>query len=110
MQVLVTGRHLDLTNEIRAYAREKAARLPRYYDRIKSIEIVVGQDGGAYAVEMTVLADHRQQFVGQEANQDLFAAVDLLMDKMKRQLTRHKERFRNRKHPPTQEGIPPEIE
>jgi putative sigma-54 modulation protein len=99
VQVVITGRHLALSDEIQSYTREKANKLTRYYDRILSIEVVMTQDAGRFLVEMIVSADHRQEFVGHERHDDLFAAVDLLMDKMERQLTRHKEKLRNRKHP-----------
>lgn len=103
MQVVITGRHLDLSAEIQSYTEEKAGKLTRYYDRILSIEVVMAEDAGQFSVEMIVSADHRQEFVGHERHDDLFAAVDLLIDKMERQLTRHKEKLRNRKHPPERE-------
>lgn len=101
MQVLITGRQLDLSDDIQTYAREKAEKLTRYYDRIHNIEVIMEKEGQEHRVEMIVSADQRQQFVGHENHPDLFAAFDLLMDKMERQLTRFKEKMRNRKHPPT---------
>ena len=104
MQVVITGRHLELSDEIQEYTKEKASKLTRYYDRIQSIEVVMSEDAGKFSVEMIVSADHRQEFVGHEQHEDMFAAVDLLIDKLERQVTRHKEKLRNRKHPPDREA------
>lgn len=98
MQISVTGRHVDISNRIKPYAEEKVAKLPRYYDRVKSVEVIVEKEADLVAVEMIVKADHREPFVAKETGPDAHACIDLLMDKMERQLTRHKERFRNRKH------------
>ena len=48
---------------------------------------------------MIARVDHRQTFVASELHDDVFASVDLVVDKLERQLTRHKEKLRNRKHP-----------
>jgi len=107
VQILITGRHLQLSDEMQRYVREKAGKLPRYYERLNSIEVVIAQHAGHFEVEMLVSADHRQSFVGRESHQDVFAAVDLLMDKMERQLTRHKEKVRNRKGRQSADGSGP---
>lgn len=98
MQVSVTARHIEVTDRIRAYAEEKASRLPRYYDRVQSVEIVLGQEADLSSVEMIVKAPGTRDFIGKEVGPDMVACIDLLLDKMERQLTKHKERFRNRKH------------
>jgi ribosomal subunit interface protein len=46
---------------------------------------------------MIVRADHKQTFIASETGPDTFALIDLIVDKLERQLTRHKEKVRNRK-------------
>ncbi len=98
MQISVTGRHVELTPRTKSYAEEKASRLPRYYDRVQSIEIIIGKEAEQSMVEMIVKAAGAQDFVAKEVGPDATSCIDLLIDKMERQLTKHKERFRNRKH------------
>lgn len=100
MQVSVTGRHIETTDAMREFVEQKVGRLARFYDRFERIEVVVEQEsGGRQRVELVVRADHRNTFVAQVEAGDFYEAVDLVVDKMERQLTRHKERHRNRKHP-----------
>jgi len=98
VQVVVSSRHGSVTDAIRAYAEKKVSRLVRFYDRIQSIEVVLDREAVDHVAELIVDADHNK-FVASESGQDLYAAIDLVVDKMERQLTRHKEKFRNRKHP-----------
>ena len=99
MQVSVTGRHFEITGRIRSYAEEKANKVPRFYDRVQSVDVVVDRDGDLVAVEMIVAAAGSQTtFVAKEVGPDVIACIDLLIDKLERQLTKHKEKFRNRKH------------
>ncbi len=89
---------MDLSPELRTYAETKAAKLSRFYDRIRFIEVILNGEGNGFEAELVVKGEHKNVFVAKERGEDMYAAVDLVMDKIERQLTRHKERFRNRKH------------
>jgi putative sigma-54 modulation protein len=97
VQVVITGRHLEVTPEIREYAEKKAEKLLKYYSRIQEIEVVLGLRGNQHNVKMIVNAEHGNIFTAEEAEDDLYAAVDLVIDKLEKQLTRHKEKVRDRK-------------
>jgi putative sigma-54 modulation protein len=84
---------------MRQYAEEKLGKLTRYYDRIESIDVVLDQESTQHRVEVVVRADHKHKFVAHVDAKDFYEAVDLVVDKLERQLTRHKEKVRNRKHP-----------
>lgn len=99
VQITVTGRHVDVPDDVRDYASEKAEKLLRFYDRIQSIKVVVDSEGDEMAVEMIVNAGARNEFVCSEVGPDVFALIDLTVSKLERQLTKHKEMLRNRKHP-----------
>ncbi len=98
MQVFVTGRHVDLSENLKSYAEEKAGRLPRFYDRVQSVEVIIEREADLASVEMIVNAVGSPAFVAKEVGPDAFACIDLLADKLERQLKKHKEKFRNRKH------------
>ena len=98
MQISITGRHVEITDEVRDYAREKASKLPRFFDRVQSIDVVLDHDAGNCSVEIIVSVDRANPFLARESGPDTFALIDTLTDKLGRQLRRHKERLRNRKH------------
>jgi putative sigma-54 modulation protein len=100
VQIIVTGRHLDVTDELKAHVTQKLEKLTRFYDRIESIEAVLDREHEVPIVETLVNAERGVRFVARESSTDLYAALDLVMDKLSRQLTKHKEQFRNRKHQP----------
>ena len=99
MQISVIERRGSVPEDVKQYARDKASKLLRFYDRIQQIEVLFSNEAQHSTVEMIVTADHKLTFIGSEAHEDAFAAVDLVSDKLKGQITRHKEKFRNRKHP-----------
>jgi putative sigma-54 modulation protein len=100
VQVNVSGRHMGVSESLKEYCVEKAGKLTRYYDRIQSIDVVLDGKNGVHTAEIIVHTESTDPFVASETNPDVYAALDLLLDKIERQLTRHKERVRNRKHPP----------
>ena len=99
MQVTVSGRHMGVSDALRDYCVEKAQKLLRFYDRIQKIEVILDGNHGEHTAEMIVHSDGTHPFVASEEREDIFAAVDVLIDKLERQISRHKEKLRNRKHP-----------
>ena len=97
MRILVTGRHVEVTNEVREYVETKAGRLTKYYDRIHEIEAILDHESEQFSVEMIVRADRKHTFVARATGPDTFALVDEIVVKLERQLTKHKEKNRNRK-------------
>jgi putative sigma-54 modulation protein len=98
VQISVVGRHIELSPELRSYAETKASKLTKFYDRIQMVEVLLDGEGNGFEAEMVVTAEHKLTFVGKERGEDMYAAVDLVTDKVERQLRRHKEKVRNRKH------------
>ncbi len=99
MQIVVSARHADVTGEMKEYAERKASKLLKYYDKIQEIEVVLDCDSAKPRVEIIVNAEHKNMFVARETGDDFFACIDLAVDKLSRQLTKHKDKHRNRKHP-----------
>ena len=105
MLVVVSSRHMEVTPPMKSYAEQKANKLTKYYDRIQEIEVVFDADGGtkgngkdATIVEMIVSAEHRNMFVARHQG-EAYSCIDTCFHKLERQLSEHKKKFRNRKHP-----------
>ena len=98
MVISVVGRHVEIPDGLKQYAEEKAGKLVKFYDRIQAIEIIFREEKGNRSVEILVTAEpKRLSFVARETADDLVACFDLAIDKVGRQLKRHKEKHRNRK-------------
>lgn len=98
MRIHVTGRHVEVTDDVRRYVEQKAGKLPRYYDRIHEIEVVLDHESEQFTAEMIVRADHKHTFVARETGPDTFALIDLVTEKLERQLIKLKEKRRIHKH------------
>ncbi len=98
MQIQVTGRHVEITDDVRDYIHDKVAKLPRFYDRIHEVEVVLDHESEQFTAEMIVRAGRKHTFVARETGPDTFTLIDLVIEKLERQLTRQKEKYRNRKH------------
>jgi putative sigma-54 modulation protein len=99
VDIIISGRHLEITQAIRQYAEEKASKLPKFYDLIQAVELILEVvQTKQMRAEVVVVAEHKNKFVATHEGEDLYGCIDLALHKMQAQLTSHKERFRNRKH------------
>ncbi len=99
MLFTITGKHIEITDAIRLHAQEKVEKLPRYFDSITQIEVVVeGNEGGKQGVEIIVHAEHNDLLIAKETGDDTYACIDLAIHKLERQLRKIKEKQRNHKH------------
>jgi len=78
----------------------------KYYDRIQEIEVIFDAGKDRTRVEMIVNAEHKHMFIAHHDHDDAYASIDGCVDKLERQLTDHKEKHRNRKHPSPQPSGP----
>ena len=106
MIVTIYGRHMDVTEALKAYAEQKAGKLTKFFDRIQEIEVILDASKDSTRVEMIVNAEHNAMFIAHHDQGDAYACIDGCVEKLERQLTDHKERLRNRKHPTPQPGGP----
>ncbi len=98
MQTKISSRHGHLSEPNQAKIREKVERLPRFFDRISAIDVVVDlQNALAVRVDIQVTAEHTPEFVAHDTAEELIRAVDGAMQKMEQQLRKHKEKVHGHK-------------
>jgi len=97
--VTISSRHMDVTEPLKTYAEQKAGKLTKYYDRIQEIEVIFDNGKDVTRVEMIVNAEHKNLFLAHHDDADAYAGIDGCVDKLERQLSEHKKKYRNRKHP-----------
>ncbi len=101
MLFTISGKHIAITEEIKAYAQEKTEKLPRYYDGINQVEVVVDSSHGVNKVSVEIIArgEHRDVFVATEAGEEPRACIDGAVHKLEMQLRKKKAKQRDNKYP-----------
>jgi putative sigma-54 modulation protein len=91
MQIEVTGQNVDITQALRAYVVEKCDRLTRHFDNLISAHFVLRLEKLEHTAEGTVMVAGRTNPIHADAMaEDMYAAIDGLIDKLDRQVRRHK--------------------
>lgn len=91
MQIEVTGQNVEVTQPLRAYVTEKTERLKRHFDNLISAHFVLHLHKLEHTAEATISVGGRTNPIHAEAvGQDMYAAIDGLIDKLDRQVRRHK--------------------
>lgn len=103
MNISVNARHMEVTDSIRQYVESKVAKLPRFYDNILTIEVILDREATKSVVEIVAHAKKKHTFVATQHDENLYACVDGCLDKITEQLRRHKDRVRDRQGPPHSE-------
>ena len=101
MQIKITARHGHLNEETQEHIREKAGKLLHFFQRLMMIEVLVDLKDDDRFVEFLVSAEHKHDFVASERHKDLLAAVDLVLDKLERQIRKYKEKVQDRRRTPS---------
>lgn len=94
MQINITGHRLDVTPALRAFTEEKFDRLERHFDQITAINVVFDVEKLRQIAEATIIVAKAELHASSES-EDMYAAIDMLVDKLNRQLIKHKEKLQD---------------
>ena len=94
--VAVTFRHVEPTEAIRSYAERKLSHLAKYLKRACEVHLILSVDKYRQHGEVTVKSG-RLAVTAQEETKDLYSVIDLLADKVERQLKKHLAKIEARK-------------
>lgn len=96
LQINFTGDNFEVTPAIRSYAEEKFNKLEKHFDRITSIHVVFYIEKLSQLAEATIMISKDTLHASSES-EDMYASIDNLVDKLDRQLIKHKEKIRERR-------------
>jgi len=96
MQINVSGHHVDLTDSLRNYVVTKLNKLERHFDKITQLNVILSVDKLRQKAEATIHISGAELFADAES-EDMYAAIDMLADKLDRQLIKQKEKSSDRK-------------
>lgn len=94
MNLTVTGHHVEVTPALRAYVEEKMERLERHFDNVSDVKVILSVEKQRQKAEATINLRGNTIFAD-TVDGDMYAAIDLLTDKLDRQVIRHKEKLKD---------------
>ena len=97
MNLNITGHHIEVTPAIRDYVTGKVERVLRHFDQVTSAHVILSVEKLQQKAEVTLHVKGKDIFAD-AIDADLYAAIDLVADKLDRQVVKHKEKVSNRSH------------
>ena len=97
MNLNLTGNHLDITPALRDYVVAKLDRITRHFDHVIDVNVVLAVDKLRHKVEVN-LHTRGKDIHCEAIEADMYAAVDVLIDKLDRQVVKHKEKLTGHRH------------
>ena len=92
MNLQVTGHHLEVTPAIREYVTSKLDRLTRHFDHVIDVSVILSVEREQRKAEASIHVRGRDLFA-ESQDTDMYAAIDALIDKLDRQIVKHKEKL-----------------
>ncbi len=102
MNLTISGHHLEVTPAIRAYVQNKLERIVRHFDQVIDMAVILTIDNNSekdkrQKAEITVRVSGKAIYV-ESVSEDLYAAIDTLIDKLDRQVLKHKTKTKDHQH------------
>ncbi|MFK5913273.1 MAG: ribosome-associated translation inhibitor RaiA [Woeseiaceae bacterium] len=94
MQLNITGHHVDVTDSLKAYVSEKLVRLEKHFDHVNNVHVILTVEKLRQKAEATVNINGGSLFAD-STNDDMYAAIDSMADKLDRQIKKHKEKLKD---------------
>jgi putative sigma-54 modulation protein len=104
MNLTISGHHLEVTPALREYVLTKLERITRHFDQVVDVNVMLTVENlkekeRRQKAEVTLHVKGKDIHV-EHAQEDMYAAIDQLMDKLDRQVCRHKDKLQDHHHDP----------
>lgn len=104
MQINITGHHVDLTPALRDYVNNKMQKIERHFANITNAHVILSLDKKFLQKAEAHVHIAKGEIVAEAISENMYAAIDLLIDKLDRQVLKHKEKM-NDHHADGENGI-----
>lgn len=91
MHIEFTGHQMDVSDALKQYTTQKFSKFIKHFDNITSIHVVFNVEKLRQIAEATILVS-KDKFHASSEDENMYAAIDLLVDKLNKQLVKHKEK------------------
>ena len=99
MKITIRGKNIEITDGLRDYVEKKLSKLSRYFEQINEAQVTAFTGRGGYVVEATIPLNSFILRAEESSDENLYAAVDLVAEKLEKQIQKHRtrlyRRFRN---------------
>ena len=92
MNLSVTGHHVAVTPAIRSYVEQKLERVLRHFDHVIDVNVILSVERDLRKAEASIHVRGKDLFA-ESQDPDMYAAIDSLIDKLDRQIVKHKEKL-----------------
>ncbi len=96
MQVAVTFRHMETDEGVKAYVKEKVKKLQKYIENPREVHVVLAVEKFRHIAEITIVGNGGT-FNSQGRDNDLYAAIDQMVERMERQIRERREKVRRKR-------------
>jgi len=100
IKVSVTFRHTQPTEALKQYAEQKVRRVGKYFSQPLDAHVILAVDAKERQVAEVELHTHGMMILGKEQHQDMYAAIDLAIDKIERQIKKQKAKTKLKRRRP----------
>jgi len=104
MQVAVTFRHMEADTRVKAYVKEKVQKLQKYIENPREVHVVLAIEKFRHIAEITIVGNGGV-FNSQGRDNDLYAAIDQMVDKMERQIRERRQKARRKRSNPSSSKV-----
>ncbi len=91
MHIIVAGHHLEITEALKNHVDAKFAKLGRHFDNVTDVHVILSLEKLTQKAEATVQISGATLFA-EDRQEDMYAAIDNMVDKLDRQILKHKEK------------------
>ena len=98
MQVTVIGRHIEATEALKQYATEKFSRLDKYLPKTIQVVVTLSVVKKVHHIAEAVIKSNGLLIQASEETEEMYSAIDLLIEKIERRVRRYKEKLVDHKH------------
>ena len=96
MQINLSGHHVDITEPLKGYVDSKFERLERHFDQVINVHVILSVEKLRQKAEATIHVNGANVFAD-AVHEDMYAAIDGLIDKLDRQVIKYKEKRQSRR-------------
>jgi len=98
MRVSVIGRHIEITDALKQYATEKFSRLDKYLPKAPEVAVTLSVVKKVHHIAEAVIKSNGVLIQASEETEEMYSAIDLLVEKIERRVRRYKEKLVDHKH------------
>ncbi len=92
----IRGKNMEVTPALRDYVEKRVGKVMKYFDNVGEITVLLTVEKGRHIVEVNVPIDSGVLLRGEEATMDMYTSIDLVVEKLERQIHKHKTKLQRR--------------